>query len=127
MSSLSAELRLVLSAVLATFLAATIGCAARTPPEAPVMTRSGVRFSLVRPDARTVALAGSFNEWSPVSHLLSRQASGAWTIVVGLPPGEHPFMFVVDGQWVSPPVADDYADDGFGKRNGIVVVRPNES
>ncbi len=34
------------------------------------------------------------------------------------------FMFVVDGkQWVSPPMAEDYADDGFGARNGIVVVR----
>jgi 1,4-alpha-glucan branching enzyme len=91
------------------------------------MTRGGVRFSLLQPDARTVALAGSFNEWSTASHLLSRQPSGVWTIVVGLPPGEHPFMFVVDGQWVSPPVAEDYADDGFGKRNGIVVVRPDAS
>lgn len=91
------------------------------------MTRGGVRFSLLQPDARTVALAGRFNEWSATSHPLSRQPSGAWTIVVELPPGEHPFMFVVDGQWLSPPVAEDYADDGFGKRNGIVVVRPDES
>src|SRR5687768_10153922 len=108
--------RVALSALLATvLLAANSGCAARTRPEAPVMTRGGVRFSLLQPDARTVALAGRFNEWSATSHPLSRQPSGAWTIVVELPPGEHPFMFVVDGQWLSPPVAEDYADDGFGK------------
>jgi hypothetical protein len=48
-------------------------------------------------------------------------------IVVPLPPGEHQFMYVVEGtQWVSPPHADDYVDDGFGTRNGIVVVTPNE-
>ena len=118
----------MLCAVLATvLLTAGSGCAARTPPAALVTTRDGMRFSIAPPDARTVTLAGSFNEWSTTSHPLSRQPSGIWTIVVALPPGEHLFMFVVDGQWVSPPVADDYADDGFGKRNGIVVVRPNES
>jgi 1,4-alpha-glucan branching enzyme len=121
MSPFTAILRVALCAVLAA------GCAARTPPEAPVMTRGGVRFSLSHPDARSVALAGSFNEWSTASHPLSRQSSGVWTIVVELLPGEYPFMFVVDGQWVTPPVAEDYADDGFGRRNGIVVVRPNES
>ena len=30
---------------------------------------------------------------------------GVWTIVVQLPPGEHLFMYVVDGtQWISPPL-----------------------
>ena len=125
MSPFPAAARLTLAALL---LAALAACAARTSPEAPVATRGGVRFSLVHPAARTVALAGSFNEWSTSSHPLSRQASGLWTLVVPLPPGEHPFMFVVDGQqWISPPIAEDYADDGFGTRNGIVVVRPNES
>ena len=53
-------------------------------------------------------------------------ANGRWSIVTPLPPGEHTFMFVVDGrQWVSP-AAEDYVDDGFGARNGVVVVRPSE-
>jgi hypothetical protein len=34
-------------------------------------------------------------------------------------------MFVIDGtQWITPPLADDFVDDGFGARNGVVVVRP---
>jgi len=49
-----------------------------------------------------------------------------WTAVVTLPPGEHLFVFVVDGQWVVPPVAEDYVDDGFGSKNGVVIVRPRE-
>src|SRR5687767_9344617 len=118
MPQLTVTLRLTLCAALATALpTASSGCAGRAPIEAPVMTRGGVRFSLSQPDARTVALAGGFNGWSTASHLLSRQPSGVWTIVVELLPGEHAFMFVVDGRWVSPPVAEDYADDGFGKRN----------
>lgn len=51
--------------------------------------------------------------------------SNVWTLVVPLPPGEHLFMYVVDGtQWITPPLADDFLDDGFGSKNGVVVVLP---
>jgi 1,4-alpha-glucan branching enzyme len=83
-----------------------------------------MRFWLVRPEAQSVSLAGSFNQWSTTAHPLARSADGVWTTVVPLTPGEHAFMFVVDGElWIMPPAAEDYADDGFGARNGIVVVR----
>jgi hypothetical protein len=50
-----------------------------------------------------------------------------WTRVVPLPPGEHLFMYVVDGvRWVTPPLADDFVDDGFGAKNGVIVVRSAE-
>ena len=99
---------------------------ATTRPAAPVVTPSGVRFVLMQPAARSVALVGSFNQWSTSSHSLAREGTrGLWTIVVPLPPGEHLFMYVVDGtRWLSPPLAEDYVDDGFGAKNGVVVVRP---
>ena len=92
---------------------------------APTVTSAGVRFALDRPEAHSVAVAGSFNQWSASSHtMLRRDARSRWTILVPLPPGEHLFMYVVDGtEWISPPAAEDYADDGFGAKNGIVVVR----
>jgi len=105
-------------------LAASVSCAATIA--APVVTPAGVRFVLRQETANSVALAGSFNEWSAASHPLARGTSrGVWTVVVALPPGEHLFMYVVNGtEWVSPPLAEDYVDDGFGARNGVVVVRP---
>ncbi len=111
--------------VAAMFALAGAACTMAVVPAPPVATRDGVRFVLIKEDASSVSVAGSFNQWSPASHPLVRQkAHGPWTIVVPLPPGEHAFMFVVDGkQWMSPPMAEDYADDGFGARNGIVVVR----
>lgn len=122
-------MRARLSGVLAaTLVAAIVGtsCAGRMAPAAPVATPSGVRFVLMQPGARSVALAGSFNQWSATSYPLVRDGSrGLWTVVVPLPPGEHLFMYVVDGtQWISPPLAEDYVDDGFGAKNGVVVVRP---
>ena len=106
--------------------AASVTCAVRIAPATPVMTPAGVRFVLMRPEARSVALAGSFNQWSASSHPLAREKSrGLWTTVVVLPPGEYAFMYVVDGtQWISPPLAEDYVDDSFGGKNGVVVVRP---
>jgi 1,4-alpha-glucan branching enzyme len=105
---------------------ASLSCAARMAPAAPVATREGVRFVLLRPGARSVALAGSFNQWSSSSHPLARaKAAGLWTVVVPLPPGEHVFMYVVDStEWITPPLAEEYVDDGFGAKNGVVVVRP---
>jgi len=105
---------------------ASLSCAGALASRAPTVTQAGVRFVLSRPEARSVALAGSFNGWSASSHSLAREGSrGEWTIVLALPPGDHLFMYVVDGtEWLSPPVAEDYVDDGFGSKNGVVVVRP---
>jgi 1,4-alpha-glucan branching enzyme len=119
-------MRVVLSAAAAALTAlASASCAATMTPAPPAMTPAGVRFMLARAEASSVAVAGSFNQWSVSSHPLVRaKAAGLWTIVVALPPGEHAFMYVVDGkEWVSPPLAEDYVDDGFGAKNGIVVVR----
>src|SRR6185503_14490881 len=97
-------------------------CAARASL-APLVTPDGVRFSLEPPTAQAVAVAGTFNGWSTTAHPMTADASRRrWTAVVPLPPGEHLFMFVVDGAWVTPPQADDYVDVGFGARNGVVVV-----
>jgi 1,4-alpha-glucan branching enzyme len=120
------RLRSLMELVAATFSAIVgVSCAARIAPAAPVVTPAGVRFVLMDPAASSVALTGTFNLWSVSSHPLALDSRGLWTIVVALPPGEHVFMYVVDGtQWISPPLAEDYVDDGFGAKNGVVVVRP---
>ena len=103
--------------------AAAAGCAARSA-SVPVVTAAGVRFVLEHREARSVTLAGSFNEWSTSSHPLTRNDGGPWTITVRLPRGEHAFIYVVNGaEWLTPPLAEEYVDDGFGTRNGVVVVR----
>jgi len=105
----------------AALTAVTMSCAGAA--RAPQVTPSGVRFTLAHDGAKSVVVVGSFNEWSTSSHPLTREGR-LWSTVIELPPGDHLFMFIVDGtQWVVPPLADDYTDDGFGSRNGVVSVR----
>ena len=84
-----------------------------------------VRFDLSAPDAREVAVAGSFNGWRPESMQMVRSAGGVWSVTVPLAIGEHRYQFVVDGQrWVPDPTAQALVDDGFGGRNSVIVVGP---
>lgn len=109
-------------------IAVSASCAATIAPAAPAVTPDGVRFRFAQPRARGVAVAGTFNGWSASAQPMTRSVSGGlWEVVIPLPPGEHLFMYVVDGtEWVSPPHAESYADDGFGSRNGVIVVRQGE-
>jgi 1,4-alpha-glucan branching enzyme len=122
--SCAAGLKPTLIVALSALVSGSCASAVRSP--APMPTTQGVRFAFVDTAAQSVAIAGSFNNWSPSAHPLARgQARGAWTAVVSLPPGEYLFMYVVNGtEWVTPPRAEDYADDGFGAKNGVLVVRP---
>ena len=80
-----------------------------------------VRFVLVAPGARQVALAGNWNAWSPTQILLDdTDGGGTFTATLPLPRGRHESMFVVDGAWVSDPAAVERHPDGFGQNNGVL-------
>jgi hypothetical protein len=84
-----------------------------------------VRFELVAPEARSVAVAGSFNGWRTDALPMVRGAAGIWSVTVALPIGEHRYEFVVDQtRWVPDPTAHAQVDDGFGGRNSVIVVGP---
>jgi len=82
-----------------------------------------VRLSFHAPQARHVAVAGTFNKWKVDTHVLKKESNGLWTINLPLKPGAHTYMFVVDGKaWVPDPNAQSYDDDGFGQKNSVVRV-----
>jgi hypothetical protein len=85
-----------------------------------------VRFEVTAPEAGRVALAGSFNAWSDsATPFVRNPASGTWTVTVALPPGEHQYLFVVDGnRWIPDPAAHAQVQDEFGQTNSVLVVGP---
>ncbi len=84
-----------------------------------------VQFRLAAPQARSVAVAGSFDGWDPRALPMRRGPAGVWVLVIPLPVGEHSYQFVVDGRhWEPDPLARGREADGFGGTNSVIVVGP---
>jgi hypothetical protein len=80
-------------------LAATVSGALAAPEKAA----GGIRFTYTDPNAGTVVWAGEFNGWNASANPMVKDAKGVWSVVMALPPGEHQYKLVVDGQWVADP------------------------
>ncbi|PYP01665.1 MAG: hypothetical protein DMD61_00815 [Gemmatimonadetes bacterium] len=78
------------------------------------------------PDARSVHVVGTFNDWRPGTIALEDlRHDGVWSATVVLPTGTYEYMFVVDGErWVPDHLADRLVADDFGRENSVVIVRP---
>jgi AMP-activated protein kinase-like protein len=78
------------------------------------------------PDAQSVHVVGSFNDWRAGSIPLEDQDhDGVWRATVVLPAGTYEYMFVVDGErWVPDHLAERVVADEFGRENSVVIVRP---
>ena len=70
----------------------------------------------------SVCLSGDFNGWSPESHCLPRKGD-EWSIQLVLPPGSYRYGFVIDKRdWACDPGARIQEDDGFGRRNSVLLI-----
>ncbi|HLQ23010.1 MAG TPA: isoamylase early set domain-containing protein, partial [Gemmatimonadales bacterium] len=118
--------RPVWSLALAAALAAIAVIPARGP--GPVLgEQEGIAQFVGRfPGAKSVEVVGSFTDWRPGAVVLrDDDHDGIWRASVVLPVGEHEYMFVVDGErWITDPLAGRYLDDGFGRQNALLFVRP---
>jgi 1,4-alpha-glucan branching enzyme len=83
---------------------------------------SKVEFVLEAPEAQTVYLAGSFNDWSIEKHPMKKNNGSPWKKSLLLPPGEHEYKFWVDGHWTEDPQNERRRPNRFGTLNSIVKV-----
>ncbi len=85
--------------------------------------RVSVALTYLAPEAKRVAVAGSFDPWWQKLHHMKKDAKGRWTVVLELSPGRHEFHFLVDGVWRHDPRLPS-VEDGLGGRNNVLVVFP---
>jgi 1,4-alpha-glucan branching enzyme len=71
-------------------------------------TSKATPFSCKAPDANSVYLAGTFNNWDPVLTPLKKKKDGTWSTTVKLSPGHYEYKFVVDGNWCCSPGCNDH-------------------
>ena len=88
-----------------------------------IVTKDGVKLTLTDPNASSVYLAGSFNNWSQTDDMMKKDSSGNWTITKKLSPGKYQYKFVSDGNWIVDPENPNTADDSFGGKNSVVEVK----
>jgi len=86
-------------------------------------TRQGTLFVQPPSDARRVAIAGDFNDWTPSATPLQYNAQlGVWEGCVQLQPGRYRYRLVVDGKWITDPHNTYVEANPFGELNNIVEV-----
>ncbi len=93
-----------------------------TPARAVERIVKEVEFTLNLPQARAVALAGTFNAWDPKRTPMRRRPTGVWETKVSLPPGRYEYRFVADGTWLSDPESKDSVRNDFGSTNSVRVI-----
>lgn len=80
-----------------------------------------VTFKISAPNAKSVSVAGSFNNWNPESNPLIRIDS-AWIVELEIPSGYYYYKFVVDGNWITDPSNSLRINDGGDNFNSIIKV-----
>jgi len=95
----------------------------REPKETPnAAATKDVVLTVERPGARSVSVAGSFNDWKPERTPMSRDLDGTWKTTLNLKPGRYEYRFVVDGQWLSDNNARESVPNEFGSTNSVLIV-----
>jgi 1,4-alpha-glucan branching enzyme len=93
---------------------------AKATKENPKLIKTG--FGLLAPQARSVFLAGSFNQWNRSSHPLKKDKQGIWKISLPLDPGQYEYRFFVDGEWQNDPDCSSFIENPFGTLNCLKIV-----
>ena len=76
-------------------------------------------------NAKTVTVAGDFNEWSVNDLSMKKQKDGFWHVALPMPKkGDYTYKYVLDGKiWSTDPLNIYRVDDGYGSFNSRFFVR----
>jgi hypothetical protein len=83
---------------------------------------AGVCLEFVKPEAKQVCVAGSFNGWKPETTPLVSSGHGSWIANLTVSPGRYEYLFVADGEWVPDPKARESVQNPFGGKNSVLIV-----
>jgi 1,4-alpha-glucan branching enzyme len=79
-------------------------------------------FILSAPQAKSVFIAGDFNQWNLSAHPLKQDKKGVWKISLALGPGRYEYRFLVDGEWHNDPNCSSSVENPFGTLNCLKIL-----
>jgi len=80
-------------------------------------------FVLKAPQAKSVYVTGSFNDWSLDENCRMNNNDGVWSLKVNLRPGTYKYQFIVDGKWQEDPANTSIERNSFGDINSLIEVK----
>jgi chromosome partitioning protein len=82
-----------------------------------------VKFVTLYPRAKSVQIAGDFNNWQPQQTVMKPSKDGKWELAFELAPGKYRYRMVVDGQWQQDPYNGNVETNPYGEYNSILEVK----
>ena len=81
------------------------------------------RFVFHAPDAISVKIVGSFNNWTPSEEsTMERDQEGKWSKRILLEPGKYEYKFLVNDIWIEDNRNPNLADNAFGGKNSVIEI-----
>lgn len=80
-------------------------------------------FWLNAPQAQSVYVAGSFNDWILDESCRLKKENGKWSIRLPLKPGRYSYRFIIDGEWKEDPENPVKEENPFGGINSLVEIK----
>jgi 1,4-alpha-glucan branching enzyme len=80
-----------------------------------------VKFQLQAEPGCEVFVAGTFNSWNPRKTRMT-YGDGVYSTTVTLPKGRYEYKFIIDDVWCIDPNCTEWAPNGLGSLNSVVVV-----
>jgi 1,4-alpha-glucan branching enzyme len=109
--------------VVMTLVSVLAGCVRSQIVPSTAVDGTTCTFTYISASASSVNLAGDFNNWDSASLPMKKIDGKTWIMRIQLEKGVYQYQFIVDHETpVPPPHAAAYAADGFGGKNGIVIV-----
>ncbi|MEO6499219.1 MAG: hypothetical protein ABIN95_09410, partial [Mucilaginibacter sp.] len=75
-------------------------------------------------NARTVRVAGSFNNWNEEQFTMGRKGD-EWVMSMKLPEGKNRYKFLVDGNWILDPGNKLWEPNEHNTGNSVVWIEDN--
>jgi len=90
----------------------------------PKFVDGGILFTVKASDAKSIKVAGDFNNWSPTEDdVFFKDDKGIWSKVIRLNPGLYQYKLVIDGKWTTDPNNPIKVQSPFGGSNSVLVVK----
>ena len=99
--------------------------------ESPVLKEGTVEFRYPSHSAKTVQVAGDWNNWSAgdaeqgevLVGLMEKDKKGIWNLTQELPPGRYRYYFLLnETQRILDPANPRVADDPWGGKANLLIV-----